>query len=404
MKTLPDDRRVSADVAAFLADLAFRFVPDAPETASALRVASLSTGKSALRIAVDVRRGVFYGRTYLRYYGIADPGRPPLGAPIDVAYTGLPEIFEATLGRKMTPDESAAIAACVLAAAKDSPEAAAFAAGLDAEALGAFGRIPSSTYGSDPYTWIAGPDPMAGAMKRFVLRYPLLGGIATQGFDAEGGTVEEAYANLTSEFVEKGFMCENRHGAKRTGPIPAGLLARIEGVKPPEHFPVLDEEACWRMVDGIRLARRLPVDVLPVTAPGWMALVDAGTTVWMLTDDRPAERDVAEAMEEGYGAALDFTDAELACVFDPVKGRFDDMPEMRLGDAFAAAAALGRYGVRLAGHGAWLAKWRRSRLDVPEEVLAVDFSELKAALVADGFVTTLRKAADPAGRWSGEKA
>ena len=396
MKILPDDRCVSADVAAFLTDLEFRFVPDTTETALALRVASLSTGKTALGIAVDVGWGVFYGRTYLRYYGIVDPGRPPLGAPGDVAYTGLPEIFEATLGRKMTSDESAAIAACVLAAAKDSPEVAAFVAGLDVEALGAFGRIPSSLGGGDPYTWIAGPKSEAGAMKRFVLRHPLLAGLATAGSElfeaARGALIDESYGNMIAFVVANGFPCSAADLVREgTGPVPTALLARFEGLAPPKGFQVLDEERLSHMADVVRLARRLPEKAWPDSVRGWIALGDAGEAIRMLGEREDGKRDVEAALDYGSGCALDFSDAELAAAFDPDKGRFYDLP--RCDYPMTAATRLAWHGVRLAGHADWAEEASFRFTDPPSEVLAVDFSELKAAIIADGFLATLQRAA-----------
>jgi hypothetical protein len=378
---------VPAEVSAWLADLEFRAASAGGR--HSLGVASRITGTQVMEVLVDNDKQVFRGRRNLRQYGIEDGSG--CGAP-DFAGHELLTLFSEALGRPPTDAENAFIAAQFVAMARASSQVAAFAAALDMDAMTAFGRIPSFMWGrDDPYTWICGSDPASVAMKRFVLRYPLLGGLATYEF-AEGDTADEAYGKLMRNFSENGFLRENRYDAKRTGPIPAGFFARIEGVKPPKCLFVPDEEEVPRMADAVRLARRLPPDFLPATTRGWMALIGIGATFRMLTDDAPERRDVGEAIDDGYGCALEVDDADLARMFDPAKGRFDDMTPMHAEDAFHAAGHLARHGVRLAGHGDWLAGVDYSAFELPADVLAVDFSELKAALATDGFAETLRLA------------
>jgi hypothetical protein len=375
---------LTSDAAAFLDDLEFQSTPNTATTTPALCVVSRSTDEWVMKVWIDADFGLFIGRFHLHYYGIDDgEGSKASAFPAPSVI----ELFSKTYGRRPSEAESRVIAASVLAAAKLSPEVAAFAAELDQEALSAFGRLPSFV-DPDPYTWLARNALDAKAMKRFVLRYPLLAGLVTNGSElfetAVGRNVEESYENVVGFVVKTGFPLSATTITEPVGPVSTALLSRLENVPRPKGYQVLDDEAVWEMADAIRLARRLPPETWPTTTRGWMSLAGAGVTIRILQD---RERDVGSAINDGYGCALRFTDRELAAIF--AKEKFDEMAPMWLGDATSAARALARHGVRLAGHGKWLAKQTD---EMPAEVEETDFSDLKASLVRDGFSKVLSKA------------
>lgn len=283
-----------------------------------------------------------------------------------------------------------------------SPEFAEALNLIDFVALHAFDCIDDWFLRSNGGEWLL--DGIEGkSMRKFLMDYPLLAGIACSGSDlfdvAKGASsADEGCAKIIERITTHGFP--EHPDIATVGPMSRDLLNRIKGLRYEISNLTFDrflESSLDRSAKAFDFFRHLPPDAFPTTSEAFLNLSNWSAVISNIgMDDEYCDED--DIFESGLGMGISFTDDELASALaDQCAARFSEPLPKKFSRLFSA---LGYLGAKLDGHENVARKYFWNFPDEDEyeddgceiEPIRLDFTALKAEIVAKGFLNVCREA------------
>lgn len=175
----------------------------------------------------------------------------------------------------LSPDAGVEIQKTVRRLVAASHAARTWAKAVDFEALHAFDCVYPGNECANAYGMIVGPDVGSRALRRFVLDYPIMAGLACDSpllavAAATSPSVETGYAQIIAYVQARGFP-GGRH-VPSVGPVPKALLQRIRGLEYRTRAAGL-RESLRLSAKFLDRARGMPAEAFPATADEFLHVV-----------------------------------------------------------------------------------------------------------------------------------